>query len=383
MMSRPYLIIIGLIGLSLLGCTAETAGHNPAQMIQPDRSAATVHGTSSAPVSPLSTQPLAYLNNQAISLGDLRAGLLETSGGQILAELLIDRGVAGLLHQRGLKLTEADIQQEKELLLQALAPDAQQAQRLLQELQAVRGLGETRLASLLRRNAGLRMLVRDQVQVTQPALRQEYELIYGPKYEARIIVVRDLKQAGELLAKTRTPAPGIATAPGIAPAPGNATGRAPEAHGVTPWASPEIASPPRNVSAGTSGGGGASFTDLAIQYSTDSSKAQGGLLPPISPADASFPQVVRTTLAQLQPGAISDVVTLEGGYALLKLERKIDGSNIRFDDVKESLAVGVRRRAQRLLMQQQVKDILTQAQLSITDPALAKSFAEHRKLLMQ
>ena len=281
---------------------------------------------------PTLDQPLAYLNGQAVLPAQLRPGLIEAAGGQILAERVIDQGVAARLAQQGLKIEPADITAEQNILLQALNPDPQQAQRLLNELRSLRGLGPTRYAAMLRRNAGLRLLVRDQAAPTEPAIRDEFQLEYGPRFEARIIVVDTLAKAGEM---------------------------------------------EKTLQAGVS------FIDLAIANSTDSSRAQGGLLPLISPVDPLYPLAVREALGALKPGQISPPVALAGGFAVLKLEKKTEARPVRFDDVKKTLALHVRRRNERMLMQQVVRDIINKADLTILDPALDASYAEHKKLLTQ
>mgnify|MGYP002624829018 FL=1 len=103
--------------------------------------------------------PLAYLNGEAVRAADMNATLLEAAGGQALSELLIDRAVARRLADRRLKVTDADLDAERDRLAATLHPDRDQAQRYINELRERRGLGPQRFERLLRRNAGLLRLV--------------------------------------------------------------------------------------------------------------------------------------------------------------------------------------------------------------------------------
>ena len=60
---------------------------------------------------------------------------------------------------------------------------------------------------------------------------------------------------------------------------------------------------------------------------------------------------MRTTLQSLGPGEVADPVVLDESFAVLRLERKIDGQGVALEDVKAALARRVRRRVERMLMQ--------------------------------
>jgi foldase protein PrsA len=214
----------------------------------------------------------------------------------VLIETVMDRSLEQRLAERGLKVGEQDIQAEERILSETLSRDADQATRLLRELRNRRGLGDWRYAKLLWRNAAMRALVQPEVVVNDATLQQAYEIRYGPRYEARLIVANQAGEANAIVRRARD---------------------------------------------------GAVFSDLAVQHSTDSSKANGGRIDPINPADPSWPEGVRDAIVKLQPGEVSDPILMDNGYAILRLERKIDAQPVRFDDVRDQLARHDRRREQR------------------------------------
>jgi parvulin-like peptidyl-prolyl isomerase len=182
----------------------------------------------------------------------------------------------------------------------------------------------------LRRNAGLRLLVQASVKVGDEQLQHAFFLRYGARYETRLIVVKTLREATSVVGALKK---------------------------------------------------GESFIDLATERSTDISRNQGGLLPPISPADQNYPQAVRAAVVKLKPGQISDPIALENGFAVLRLERKKEARNVQFDDVKEELRPLVRRRTERVHMQQLARELLTASDLVVLDRGLRGSWDQYRKTM--
>jgi len=309
-----------LFALSLIGCQAGDPTSTKTPLTTKVKGAAAQAQT-----------PVALVGGRPIGWQTLRPFVIEAGGGQAFMELVVGRLVDQRLADRGLTLTDQLIDAERTSFLAGLDADADQAQRLMNEVRRRRGLGRHRFPLLLRRNAGLRLLVQDQVRVSEPAIHEAYEFRYGPKYEARIIVIDTLAVADEVIRKA---------------------------------------------------GQGESFIDLAVRYSTDSSRAQGGLLPLVSPVDPTFPQAVRSALAQLQPGQISDPVVLEGNFAVLKLERIVEGSKVASDDVRDELEAAVRRREEQVLMQQLLRTMLREAEVIVMDSDLQQRWDYQRELLM-
>lgn len=278
-------------------------------------------------------RPVAYLNGRAVREHELYALLVEMDGGLALSELLLDRAIQAELADAELQVIDRDLEAERQTMLDALSPDADEAVRLLAEMKRRRGLGERRFAGLLARNAGLRKLVRaaGQEPIAEPAIRQAYELAYGPRYTVRLIVTEQLARAQQV-------------------------------H--------------RLVAEGSS------FSDLAAVHSTDVSAAQGGLLSPISPADASYPDAVRDALPSLgldtRQTRLSPVIAIDGGYALLWLDAFTPAQGIDIEDVRPELEAGIRMRLERLRMQQLARTLIDKADLVILDPALDASWEQQR-----
>jgi len=322
-MSRSAIAIL-IIALTMAGCHS-TGGQNSAGS----------HNTQSTKAkgrTPDAARPVAMLEGEPVSLGDIGPALLEASGGTILSEWVLGRAIDKSLSQQGLKISKQALDAEIDILRSSLSSHADQGQKLLDQIRRRRGLGAYRFDRMLRRNAGLRMLIRDKVQVNDPALRQAYDMEYGPRYETRLIVVETLAKASDLVAQAKA---------------------------------------------------GKSFADLAVQHSTDPSRKQGGLLSPMSPADMTYPKAVRSAVAKLKVGQVSAPIGLENGFALLRLERKIDAKSIKFDDVKDELSERVRRRLEQIHMQRLARQMLTQADIIVLDRQLKAGWDQARKSMLQ
>lgn len=297
----------------LLGC--ETS---PRPASQPTPTGLATHTSQ-----PNTSRPVAYINGTTVTDRDLQGPMIEAAGGSVLSEIALDRIIRDHLEQRGLTLTPALIEQEKSNMLATLSADPDEAVRLLNVMRSRRGLGELRFESMLFRNAGLRLLVQDRVEVVPALVFQAYELQHGKRYRVRILVAETMARAGDLLNRARA---------------------------------------------------GESFSDLAAKHSTDDSAAQGGLLSPISPADATYPKTLRQAIEGMQVGDISDLLAVDDRFIIMKLEEKLPADPISFVDARPGLERTVRLETEAQLMQQAARSMLADAKVVVLDPALNKSW---------
>lgn len=281
-----------------------------------------------------SDRPVAYLDGKVVTQDQIYRLIAQAHGGEALAEILLNRAIANRLSQEQMQLTDAEIEAEGQRLLESLSSDTDEAARLLQEMRESRGLDATRYQAMLRRNAGLRKLVRDQVTVSETAVQQAYQFRYGSRYQVRLIITDQLSN--------------ITTIRGQAI-------------------------------------NGKSFTDLAIEHSTDSSASQGGLLSPISPVDPTYPKAVRDALPKLKldttQSRISPAIALDNGYALLWLENIITKDAPLLEDVRAELQLEVRSELERLRMRQLARTLIEQADVVVLDPSLKKGWERQEEFL--
>jgi parvulin-like peptidyl-prolyl isomerase len=94
---------------------------------------------------------------------------------------------------------------------------------------------------------------------------------------------------------------------------------------------------------------------------------------PISTADSSYPQSIRASLAQLQPGTLSPIIALDSGYAILLLEAIIPADQPPAD-AREKARSEVTLRAQRVAMERLSRELLNASNVTAFDESLRWSW---------
>ena len=267
----------------------------------------------------IDARPAALINGKVVQWSELRPLLNEAAGATVLQEVILDRMLADELNRSGVAIHPDEVDRERELFYATLDPDPDVAVRLARELRARQGLGPRRLDRLLRRNAGLRALVAEDVVVSEDAVVRTYRILHGPTARARLIVVPTLAAAQAAYNRIKA---------------------------------------------------GDFFGEVAVEVSTDVSAARGGMLSPISPDDPTYPEVMRDTLSALKPGEVSSPIFLSRQYALLMLVEQLDGDGVELADERSRIEQQVRLNQERLLMDMEARRLLSQATVTIIDAAL-------------
>lgn len=320
----PFLFALG--GAPGCGSTpTQSADPQPGRVIQPD----------SAPDRLRDDQGAVLVDGEFVTRDTLWPYLAEAQGGTILEEVVLDRRLARELERRALRITDEDVEAEQDnlifVLLGRAATDENDAARILDQTRNARGLGPARYDALLRRNAMLRRLVRDDVTITSDDIQRLYSVRHGPKVVARIIVMPTEREAAGLRDQI--------------------------------LAHPDTARE--------------EFARLAMDNSIDATSARGGLIEPFSTEDPAYPLAARSALDQVEPGQLTPVIGLDAGFAFLRLEKILPADDVSLADARPRLERELRLRQERLLMQQRAAALLADARVTVIDRALGWSWAEH------
>ena len=287
-------------------------------------------------------RPAAVLDGQAIGWPEVAPLLAEAAGAVVLEEVVLERALEQACVDRSIRVDDAAIRFERELLVGSLARAAQlpasEGEGLLVEIRTSRGLGERRFAGLLKRNAMLRAMVKQEagpsgVEVSEEDVEQAFRLRYGPRVRARIILVRSQSEASE--------------------------------------ASRRLAA-------------GEVFADVAATLSADPSRFRGGLLDPISPADPNYPVAFRRALEDTEVGALSAPIMVTWnelpGFAIVRVEERIAGAETDRAAVAAELRDEVRAVRERAMMDRLARSLIDAqaAKLSVMDHELEWSWRSRR-----
>ncbi len=304
-----------------VGCATTTQeAYDDRGLVLAEKSIGSTEGASD----PALEQTAALIDGVALSWDQIRPFMAEAGGRLALEELALDYLVDREARRRAVVLTREDIDRERDLLTDSIAQtagagDSQDAARIVMAVRRRRGLGPERFAGLVRRSALLRKMVQPEVNVSSASVAQLYDLIHGPRYQARLITVDSVDEASRISRRLAD---------------------------------------------------GERFGDVAATRSTDASAARGGIIEPISPADTAYPASIRRALEQMNEGDISTPIALNEGYAILLLEEIIEPDGVPPEDVRAELENAARRQQERLLMNRLADQLLDAARITILDDSL-------------
>ena len=284
---------------------------------------------SSTPI--VSSSTPATIDGVPVSWDELLPFLSEAGGGVALEELAFDRLLESEAWRRGIVITGSDTDREEALLArtisEAAGADASTSDRLLLDVRRARNLGPARYAALLARTATLRRLVADEIHITNAAVEQMHRIRHGVRFRARLITVISEGAADVVRQRLITGEP---------------------------------------------------FGEIAAELSTDTSAARGGIIEPISPADPTYPSGLRAALSVLTPGEISPIIALNAGYAIVRLDERIEPDEVSIEAVRKDLERAVRLRQERLAMNILAERLLDAADIIVFDPHLVHSWRSRR-----
>lgn len=333
--------VLGLSGVLLLGCEGGGGDFRAQDTRGMDRAEARMVGsgsaagptgagvTAGAPSVAISAT-IGVVNGQVLTLEQMRPYLMEAGGAVAVEEMAMDRVLKQQFADAGLRLTSGEISAEEGKLIEALreaaGDDAARGEELLLRVRAARGLGPTRYAALLERNAMLRRMVRDEVTITPDQIEQGKQVRFGQRYRGRVLITRTEREASAARGQV--------------------------------------------VAAGSVQGMREKMSELAAQSTLTSSSYPGGVTEPISAADTAYPGSLRTVIAKMQPGEVSPVIALEKGFAVFFLEEVLAGnSNPSSRDVEEVKRT-LQNAAERIAMERKARLALDAAGVSIVEPGL-------------
>lgn len=276
---------------------------------------------------PANVAAVALVDDRRVTFDDLRPALFEGAGAVALSEFLLDSRLTAACRARGISISETDVDRERSLMIDSLRRSPDDRGSVLQEVRRRQALGPTRFDALLRRNAMLRALVQSEVDVSEDLVRQTHELLYGEQRTARLLVVDSLARADRLAREAQS---------------------------------------------------GTDFAFLAMQHSQDVSADRGGLLSPVSRADASYPRALRESLWSLQVGETSGPVLLDDRYAILQLVSITPASGTPLATVREEVTQLARRNQERLLMEQRARELVRGLDVTIFDESLHWAWEQTR-----
>jgi hypothetical protein len=265
------------------------------------------------PVGAAAPTRAALVDGTLVTRDDLWPLLAERAGAAGLEAIALDRAVAREAERQGVRVSEADVRAEREVVERALIgtglSDRQQRGRVVAEARARRGWGPQWFDGLLRRNALARKLTATSVaRPGEAEVVRMYEVLHGPRREVRVLVMASERDVARHRAEVAA-----------ALAQSRATGEA-------------------------------RFMILATDHSSDVSASRGGLLDPVGRYDATYPDAFREAVFGADIGTLTPVVALDEGFAVALVLEERSGGGLDFDEARPDLEQRLRLDAEQRAM---------------------------------
>jgi parvulin-like peptidyl-prolyl isomerase len=287
----------------------------------------------------------------------LEKSLIEGYGLNVLLNLVQLNVAKEEAVKAGVKVTPADIQQEREQTIDRMFKDSNEKQ--IDKINAARDKGDTATADVL-----TAQMKRDNEQ----ALDQVLENQHLSRAEFNIVTETNayLRKMAEPMLK------GKISEDNLKEAFNTLYGATIQCRHIQCANLQEIAEAKRRLDAGEP------FEKVAEEMSRNSgTRPLGGELPPFNLQTQGLPEAFKQAAWALQKeGDVSDPVMAEGAYHLIKLIKKIPPKAVKFEDVKESLRKDLMDRALQAAVKQLRQQVADQAvkNLEIGDPILEKQW---------
>lgn len=288
-------------------------------------------------VPPSPTEPTSViLDGASLPLGGVTTAALEAAGAVALEEAVLDRLLAKEVAAAGCAIAADASEQERQRLFERIGAEAgvaeDQAGVLIERFRRSRGLGPTRFAALLDRNAKLRALVRHAKLVRPEEIELGVTSELDAKATARLIVTSTSTEAASLRSQ---------------------------------------------IEAAPAGERSSRFSQLAYRASRDSSSSRGGLFGPVSHSDPSIPAAIRPLLS-LPTGSLSSIVAIESGFAMVLIEEQTPAEPAS-DASRAKAAAKVTVRKEREAMDRLASELMSEAKLTILNEPLRWSWEQRSR----
>lgn len=283
---------------------------------------------------------VAMINGQPLSRKKFVETLIRARGVEILRQMEFVELARQEAKKHNARITPQDVDAEFDKSLEEIARNAglqgaaatrENKLKALNTVLQQRGITMTEYMLAMERNAYLRKCVEADFKPDEATLREEFARLYGERVEVRHIQIGDNRKVNDVVTLVR---------------------------------------------------GGQDFAAVAKEHSENRETGErGGLMEPFTFDDEKVPATLREIAFSLKPGEISHPVLTGRWFHILKLERRIPAENVRFEDVREQVAAGMRERGVLKQMNVLATRLFKERQIKVLDGELRKEYEEAMKRL--
>jgi foldase protein PrsA len=218
-------------------------------------------------------QPLSRVNGQSITYAELAKECIERHGREVLENVINRTIIQQACADAGVTVSEAEVNQEIVKISKKFGLPVDQWYKMLQ---AERGLTPLQYhRDVIWPMLALKKLAGKEVEITREMMREAYVDNYGPRVQARMIVLDNLRRAQEVWDKVHS--------------------------------SPE------------------EFENFARDYSVETnSKALGGRVPPIRRYSGAHEEIRKAAFKLKEVGEVSGILQVDNQYVILQFDGRTE-----------------------------------------------------------
>ncbi len=149
-----------------------------------------------------STDPIAIINGEIITRGQLADECVARKGQEILDTLIARRLIEQEMKKKKIEITAKEIDEEIERVAMGVGHVSREV--WLRNLDKERGISPATYArDIIYPSLALRRLAEKRVQVTDEDMKRAFEANFGPRLRCRIIMTNDIRKASEIWEEVR------------------------------------------------------------------------------------------------------------------------------------------------------------------------------------
>jgi parvulin-like peptidyl-prolyl isomerase len=304
-------------------------------------------------------QPVAQIGNVTVTLEQLQRPLLEGYGLNVLLNLVQLEIVKESAGRAGVKVTPQDIQQERDQTIERMFKESND--KLIDKMNGLRAKNENAEADKI-----AEQIKKDNAQAFEQFLQNQH--ISRAEFDIVTETNTYLRKIAEPMLIGKISEDNLHAA-------FNALyGETVKCRHIQCANVPEINQAKAKLASGEP------FAKVAQEMSRNAGTGPlGGELPPFSLQTQGLPQEFKDAAFGLKEGQVSEIVSAEGAFHLILLEKRIPPKAVKFEDVKDSLRADLQDKAVQATVKQlrgQLADQAVGGGLVINDPILKKQWQD-------
>jgi parvulin-like peptidyl-prolyl isomerase len=291
-------------------------------------------GQTDATEKPIAPPPeIAMVNNLPVDRDEFFRVLYASAGTRVLRQFIGLELARQMAEAQGIRPTQADFDNEYKRVVDQMGPEKdslgkaltlEDRKRILRAVLERRGLSVEEFEIGIKNQTYLKAIVKNQIQISDAMVQDEFKRVYGPRRTVRVIALPDMKLAETIYNRLTK---------------------------------------------------GEKFAKLAVENSIDFNSAPiGGQLGEITKNDPKVPLIVSNSAYELKVGKFSSPIKVNSQFWIIKVDQESTPKPISYDKVENQLRNDLYDRLEGEMIEKLETTLFKNAKIKVYDRPLSKQF---------